>query len=161
MKKLLYLFILGLFLTGCGTGNGDNQTGDEVTTGEGGNNAGNGAVTGELVPSIMEDGELIFVYTVSNQTEEEVTLEFSTSQRYDFSVETKDGEQVFLFSSVAMFLQVEGEEVLQPGDELVYEINLKEFQLDEELEPGDYELKAWMTPKEGSMSEVSMDFTVE
>ncbi|MCD8510353.1 MAG: BsuPI-related putative proteinase inhibitor [Bacillus sp. (in: Bacteria)] len=168
MKKLLILLLMGIVLAGCGTGNG--QGNEEITSGSGGSGDNGepadggdsgGEATGELEPSISLAGDLVFQYKVRNDSEESVTMEFSSSQRYDFAVETDAGETVFLFSSVAMFLQVEGEEVLQPGDELVFDLDLKEYQVDAELEPGDYVLRAWMTPKDGSMFEVSMEFTVE
>lgn len=173
MKKFIVLILLGILLTGCGTGNSDGAAGDEVTTGSGNGEPtegtdessegeeNGGIVAGDLEPNIMEDGDLVFQYSVKNQKEEKITLEFSSSQRFDFAVETKEGEQIFLYSSVAMFLQAVGEEELQPGEELVYAIDIKEFQLDQDLEAGEYVLRAWLTPMDGPVSEVTMDFAVE
>ncbi|MBU9712890.1 BsuPI-related putative proteinase inhibitor [Evansella tamaricis] len=161
MKKLVVLFITALFLTACGTGT---QDGDDVSTGSGGNNDngdsqtdGGGVAAGEMVPAITENGTLLFQYIVKNQTENEITLEFSSGQRFDYSVETQDGEEIYLFSSVAMFIQEIGEEVIGPGEELIYDIDLNELS----LEPEDYVLTAWMTPMEGKKFEATSDFTVE
>lgn len=168
MKKLLILLLMGLVLAGCGTGSVEGDEG--MNSGDGGGSTDNGETaddgtdgeaTGEIAPSISLTGDLVFQYKVKNESEESITMDFSSSQRYDFAVETETGETVFLFSSVAMFLQVEGEEVLQPGDELEFDLDLKEYQLDADLEPGDYVLRAWMTPKDGNMFEVSVEFSVE
>ena len=96
-------------------------------------------------------------YEVKNQTEKEVKLEFSSSQRFDYSVETKTGEQVYLFSSLAMFIAVLGEETVKPGEILSYEIDLHGL----DLKAGDYLLTAWMTPKEGKVYQVTKEFTVK
>ncbi|WP_226678550.1 BsuPI-related putative proteinase inhibitor [Mesobacillus jeotgali] len=153
MKKLLMVLLLGLLVTGCGTGNkvtNDNQD-------DGKNGGGAGIVAGEMAASLTEESPLIFQYEVKNQTEEEVTLEFTSSQRYDYSVKTKDGKEVFLFSSVASFLQALGEETVKQGESLTYDIDLHELN----LEKGDYILTVWMTPKDGKKYEVSKEFTVQ
>ncbi|MBT2644704.1 intracellular proteinase inhibitor (BsuPI) [Bacillus sp. ISL-41] len=149
MKKLWMILLLGLLITGCGTGN-QVLNNDE-------DKGGAGIVAGEMAASLTEESPLIFQYEVKNQTEEEVTLEFTSSQRYDYSVKTKDGKEVFLFSSVAAFLQVLGEEKLKQGDSLTYELNLHELS----LEKGEYILTAWMTPKNGKKYEVTKEFTVQ
>jgi ABC-type molybdate transport system substrate-binding protein len=149
MKKLWMLLLLGLLITGCGTGNQVSNNDEDK--------GGAGIVAGEMAASLTEESPLIFQYEVKNQTEEEVTLEFTSSQRYDYSVKTKDGNEVFLFSSVAAFLQVLGEEKLKQGDSLTYEINLHELS----LEKGEYILTAWMTPKNGKKYEVTKEFTVQ
>ncbi|MCM3575446.1 MULTISPECIES: BsuPI-related putative proteinase inhibitor [Mesobacillus] len=149
MKKLWMILLLGLLITGCGTGNQVSNNDEDK--------GGAGIVAGEMAASLTEESPLIFQYEVKNQTEEEVTLEFTSSQRYDYSVKTKDGSEVFLFSSVAAFLQVLGEEKLKQGDSLTYEINLHELS----LEKGEYILTAWMTPKNGKKYEVTKEFTVQ
>lgn len=153
MRKVWMVLLLGILLAGCGTGEKPvfNQE-DKGTNGE-----GSGIVAGEMLPSLTEKSALVFQYEVKNQTEEEVTLEFTSSQRFDYSVETKAGEEVFLFSSVASFLQVLGEETVKQGEALTYEIKLHDL----ELEPGQYVLKAWMTPQDGPRFEVTKEFTVE
>lgn len=149
MKKLWMILLLGLLITGCGTGNQVSNTDEDQ--------GGAGIVAGEMAASLKEESPLIFQYEVKNQTEEEVILEFTSSQRYDYSVKTKDGEEVFLFSSVAAFLQALGEERVKQGESLTYKIDLNELS----LEKGEYTLTVWMTPKGGQKYEVSMDFTTE
>lgn len=149
MKKLLMILLLGLLMTGCGT---ENQVSNNNQ-----DKGGAGIVAGEMAASLTEESPLIFQYEVKNQTEEEVTIEFTSSQRYDYSVKTKDGKEVFLFSSVASFLQALGEEKLKQGESLAYDIDLHELS----LEKGEYILSVWMTPKDGKKYEVSKEFTVK
>jgi ABC-type molybdate transport system substrate-binding protein len=149
MKKLLMVFLLGLLVTGCGTGNQVSNNDED--------RGGAGIVAGEMAAKMTEESPLIFQYEVKNQTEEEVTLEFTSSQRYDYSVKTKDGKEVFLFSSVASFLQALGEETVKQGESLTYDISLQELNLDK----GDYILTVWMTPKGGKKFEVTKEFTVQ
>lgn len=153
MKKLFLFVLLGLLLTGCGTKEGEvaNEPDPEVEA------EGSGIVAGEMEASLMEKNPLVFEYRVKNQTEEEVKLEFSSSQRFDYSVETKDGEEIFLFSSVASFLQVIGEENIKQAESLTYEIDIHDLNLDK----GDYLLSAWMTPQEGKKYQTEIEFTVE
>ena len=153
MKRIWMFLLLGILLAGCGTGNkvSSNGSDGEITTG------GKGIVAGEMGASLIEKSPLIFQYEVKNQTEEEVTLEFTSSQRFDYSVKTQDGKEIFLFSSVASFLQALGEETVKPGEALTYEMDLNEL----DLKKGDYVLSAWMTPKEGQKYKVDTEFTVK
>ncbi|MBM7663153.1 hypothetical protein JOC85_004006 [Bacillus mesophilus] len=151
MKKLLVIFLSVIFMTACGAGN------SEQTQGNGSDTNGSGIVAGEMVPSLAEKSTLMFEYKIKNQTESDVTLEFTSSQRYDFSVENKKGEEIYLFSSLASFLQALGKETVKPGEELVYEINVQEIG----LEKGEYILNTWMTPKDGAKYKVKTNFTVE
>jgi hypothetical protein len=149
MKITVLALLLAIIITGCGTGNKD--------AGQNTNGSGNGIVAGGMVPTLLEKSPLVYQYQVKNQTEEVVILEFTSSQRFDYSVETKNGEQLFLFSSVASFLTVLGEEEVKQGEELKYEIDLNDLKLSQ----GEYVLTAWMTPKDGKMYTVSKEFTIE
>jgi hypothetical protein len=151
LKKLLVIFLSVMFMSACGAGN------SEQTQGQGSDTNGSGIVAGEMVPSLAEKNPLLFEYKVKNQTESDVTLEFTSSQRFDFSVENDKGEEIYLFSSLASFLQAMGEETVKPGEELVYEISLQDIG----LEKGEYTLNTWMTPKDGAKYKVKTKFTVE
>ena len=128
--------ILVFLLAGCGTANKNNNEAKSD---------GSGIIAGEVAAVLKETNPLIYQYEVTNQTEKEVTLEFSSSQRFDFSVETESGEQIYLYSSLTMFMAVLGEETIKQGETLRYEIDLHEL----DLKPGNYLLTVWMTPKEG------------
>ncbi|MEW8969894.1 MAG: BsuPI-related putative proteinase inhibitor [Mesobacillus sp.] len=149
MRKIWMIVLMGLLVTGCGNGNQVSNNDEDQ--------GGAGIVAGEMAASLAEENPLIFQYEVKNQTEKEVTLEFTSSQRYDYSVKTKDGKEVFLFSSVASFLQALGEEKVKQGEAMSYEIDLHELS----LEKGDYVLSVWMTPKGGEKYEVTKEFSVE
>jgi hypothetical protein len=154
MKKLLFVLLMGIFVAGCGTKGAplsSNEPDAEVEA------EGSGIVAGEMQASLTEQSPLVFRYDVKNQTEEEMKFEFTSSQRFDYSVETKDGKEIFLFSSVASFLQVIGEENVKQGESLNYEIDLHDL----ELEKGNYVLNAWLTPKEGKKYKATKEFTVE
>ena len=58
---------------------------------------------------------------VTNRTEEPVTLEFSTGQRYDFAIDGTEGGMPWRWSADKAFIQVLGEEHLAPGGSLTYE----------------------------------------
>jgi len=153
MKKLWIILLLGILVTGCGTENRVSK--DEPVNGS--DKGGQGIVAGEMAASMAEKSPLIFQYEVKNQTEQEVNLKFTTSQRFDYSVKTKEGHEVFLFSSVASFLQALGEETIKQGEALTYKIDLKELA----LEKGEYTLTVWMVPQGGEKYAVTQEFTVE
>ncbi|MEH7883666.1 BsuPI-related putative proteinase inhibitor [Bacillus sp. JJ1609] len=154
MKKLsIILLLLGILVSGCGTE--DRVANDEPVSGTGG--GGQGIVAGEMAASMTEQSPLIFDYEVKNQTEQEVTLKFTSSQRYDYSVKTMDGQEVYLFSSTAAFLQALGEVKIKQGETLTYVIDLKDLS----LQKGEYTLTVWMTPKDGPKYKVTKEFTVE
>lgn len=151
MKKLAIVILIGILLTGCGTGVNNESNGSNENTN------GSGMVSGEGSSSIVEKNPLHYEYIVKNETEEVVKLEFTSSQRFDYSVRTKDGKEIFLFSSIAAFLQALGEEELKQGEELVYEIDLTDLN----LEKGEYILSVWMTPKDGEKYKVSKDIVIK
>ena len=146
MKKVWILLLMGLFLVGCGTANKTAQS----------NSDGEGIVAGEMVAILKEDSPLVFQYEVKNQTEKEVPLEFTSSQRFDYSVKSKEGEEIFLFSSVTSFLQIVGKETVKQGESLSYEIDLHDL----DLQTGSYILTAWLTPKDGKAYQVKKEFTL-
>ena len=154
MKRLLLIILLGTLATGCGTAN-EGQDKEPARQVNGG--GGSGIVANEVKASLTEISPLVFQYEINNQTEEAVNLAFTSSQRYDYAVQDKEGKELFLFSSTAMFLQALGEEELLQGDTLTYDIDLHELK----LEKGEYVLTAWMTPKDGKKYKVSKNFTVD
>ncbi|WP_186580580.1 BsuPI-related putative proteinase inhibitor [Aquibacillus kalidii] len=155
MKKTLFLFSCCFMLIGCGTGENTKEDvasevngakpDQEIATDDDSAQENQGIVAGEMEASLTETSPLTYTYKVTNQTEKEVKLKFTSSQRYDFSVRNQAGEQVYLFSSLASFLQVLGEETIKQGESLEYTIDLSNIG----LKTGDYVLTAWMTPEEG------------
>ncbi|MFE8702441.1 BsuPI-related putative proteinase inhibitor [Cytobacillus sp. FJAT-54145] len=149
MKRVIFtfMFLFSLVLSACGTSNQD------VANDQGETNGSGGIVAGEVETSLIEKDSLQYEYRLKNQTEEEIILEFPTSQRYDYTISTKDGTEKYRYSSTATFIQVEETETLKQGDELIYEINLSDIQ----LEKGEYVLSVWTTTKEGEKFKVVTD----
>ncbi len=58
--------------------------------------------------------------TVTNQGRNSVTLQFPTSQRYDFRVMDSEGTMLWRWSDGRAFAQVSGEEVLESGGTLTW-----------------------------------------
>lgn len=147
MRKVCLLLLLGFLLVGCSAANKDVET----------NSGSEGIAAGEMEATLKENSPLFFQYEVKNQTEKRITLKFTSSQRFDYSVETKEGERIYLFSSLASFAQVLGEETVERGGTLSYEIDLRDL----DLKTGEYILTAWMTTKEGEAYKVMKELTVQ
>jgi Intracellular proteinase inhibitor len=153
MRAIISLLISMLILFGCGNGHkSENQQG-EVNNSE----SDQDIIAGEMVSTITEISPLEYEYEVKNHTEESITLEFTSSQRVDYSVSTKEGQELFLYSSTASFLAALGEEIIAPGEEFQYKINLTELN----LQKGKYILTAWMTPEKGTSYKIAKEFTLE
>lgn len=111
---------------------------------------------GTVESSLKKSEGGIYLFTLKNQTEKEIVMKFSSSQRFDFAVKTADGNTVYQFSSVAMFAQAMGEETVKQGGELSYKLDLNEAG----LKKGSYTLEAWMTPDGEEAYKSSMDIEV-
>lgn len=78
-------------------------------------------------------GETIHLtLTLANQTTEDVVLRFHDAQRFDFAL-SREGKEVWRWSQGMMFVQVLGEEKLNPGKSLHFAASC-----DAGLPPGDY-----------------------
>ena len=53
---------------------------------------------------------------IFNYMEEDVVFHFNNSQRYDFIIEDKEGNEVWRWSEGRMFAQMLGEEILGPSN---------------------------------------------
>lgn len=56
-----------------------------------------------------------------NESPEELRLDFSSSQRFDFLLEDERGKVVFRWSDGKIFLPVLEREIVKPGEALIYE----------------------------------------
>lgn len=72
-----------------------------------------------------------FTLTATNNSDNEVTLQFPTSQQYDFIVKSGDGRIVWQWSNGKMFAEVLTALVLTPSEEKVF---IEEYS----LPPGSY-----------------------
>lgn len=155
--KVLVVLGLILLLTACGTSNEnakDEPPAEDPETTEG---STGGILAGAVNPTIEQvDGDT-YRYTLKNQTEQVKTFQFTSGQRFDFSLTNKNDEQAFLFSSIASFTQSMGEETIKQAEELKYEFDIPEA----DLEPGTYKLEVWLTPEEGPAFKAETEHIVE
>ncbi|MBA3071948.1 MAG: hypothetical protein FP829_07325 [Nitrospirae bacterium] len=79
---------------------------------------------------------------VSNQSDEEITLQFKDTQRFDFIIES-NGERLWRWSDGRIFAQVIGEERLMPRQSVIYK-----QKFEGKLEPGTYKLTATVVNRE-------------
>ena len=151
-QKAALSWLMALFaaivLAACST-ESDNQPEDPAPGGE--------IIEGEVTSTIEETGNGTYRYTVKNDTQEAVTFNFTSGQRYDFTLTDEQGNEVFRMSSVSMYTQALGEEILRQGEELQYEIQVPEAN----LEPGTYTLEVWMTPTQGTNYPAEIEHTIE
>ncbi|ANU15326.1 intracellular proteinase inhibitor (BsuPI) [Planococcus halocryophilus Or1] len=154
-RAFLVLFSV-LFLAACGTEKSDENDSDsgEPMTEE---TETNGEEVAEMKPAIEQINDNTYRYSLVNNTGEVQTFEFTSSQRFDFSLTNDSGEVAFLFSSVSTYAQALGEERVDDGDKLSYDLEIPPL----DLEPGTYELAAWLTPRSGNMYKVTTDHIVK
>ncbi|MDN5710480.1 MAG: BsuPI-related putative proteinase inhibitor [Planococcus sp. (in: firmicutes)] len=144
----LIIFMAAFLLAACGT-ESDTMPEDPESGGE--------IIEGEVTSTIEETDKGTYRYTVKNDTQEAVTFNFTSGQRYDFTLTDEQGNEVFRMSSVSMYTQALGEEILRQGEELQYGIQVPEAN----LEPGTYTLEVWMTPTEGTNYPAEIEHTIE
>lgn len=151
-QKVLAAFLLlslAIFLAACGTSG--------TVEPDMGNGSSDGIVEDEVTALLEQMDNKLYRYTVNNQTDETMTFEFSSGQRYDFTISNEDGDELYRLSSVSTYMQALGEETLEPGEKLEYEFEIPPL----ELESGVYQLTAWLTPQEGPKYEAETEYTVE
>ncbi|WP_033540977.1 BsuPI-related putative proteinase inhibitor [Planococcus sp. CAU13] len=150
-KALAWLLLLtvALLLAGCGTSPSAEPDKGSASSGA--------SEKGEVSGMLKQVEDNLYLYTVDNQTEDALNFEFTSGQRFDFTLSNESGEELYRMSSVSMFIQALGEETLEPGGKLEYEFEVPAA----DLGAGDYQLKAWLTPKDGEAYPAEMQITVE
>ncbi|ANU24108.1 BsuPI-related putative proteinase inhibitor [Planococcus donghaensis] len=161
MKKLTWLgavlvLLAVLFLAACGTENSDeiDKDAEPPVTEE---TETNGEEVVDMQPMIEQINDNTYRYSLMNESDEAQTFEFTSSQRFDFSLTNDSGEVAFLFSSVSTYAQALGEETVSAGDQLSYDLEIPPL----DLEPGTYELAAWLTPRQGNLYKVTTEHIVK
>ncbi|WP_161524639.1 BsuPI-related putative proteinase inhibitor [Alteribacter lacisalsi] len=124
MKGISFSFF-ALALAACGTG-------DDPTGGSADPDEENGEEQSEEEASVSEydltftmyveeDGDTLrTIMTIENETDEEIRLDFASSQEYDVVIE-EDGSTVYQYSEGQMFTQALVSETIEPGGEYVIE----------------------------------------
>lgn len=148
MKRLLMLFIILMAgITGCGTADGENdsQSKEAQNSGAGEDiSVQKGIVAGEMEPSLTkQDGsdQMIYVYSIKNQTEQEKTFVFSSGQTIDFELRNDKGEVVYKDSKNKMYTQAIQEITVKQGEEFSQKVVLPK------IGSGTYTLTVWLTAK--------------
>lgn len=127
---------LGLWLTASG-----NATSEETNM-----NYGIFVATDKMSYSVGEP--VIMTLKIFNYTEEDIFFHFNTSQRYDFIIEDKKGNEIWRWSKDMMFAMVLGEETLGPLNQEV--ICTEEYK--GKLSPGYYKITGFFVARDRPMS---------
>ena len=91
---------------------------------------------------------VIMTLKIFNYTEEDIVFHFNNSQRYNFVIEDKEGNEIWRWSEGRMFAQMLGEEILGPGNpEVIYTAEYKD-----RLSPGYYKVTGFFIAKDRPMS---------
>lgn len=80
---------------------------------------------------------------LANEGSKPITLEFTSSQRYDFEIRNAKDELVWRWSDEMGFAQMLGSETVEPGGELHYE---EEFA--QTLDSGSYRIIGYITARD-------------
>lgn len=120
MKNLLMYSIILLMFGTLGMGNINNES-----------------ISCRLEVEVLQDS-CRFSLIVSNNTDTEITLQFPTSQQYDFVVKSADGRVVWQWSRGMMFAQMFTSLILNPHEE-------KKFTEEYSLPSGEYIVQGILT----------------
>ncbi len=104
-------------LVACGTPPPDRT---EELPGDTARPVADGPLANTLSVRVSEDS-VAFRLDVTNATAEPVVLEFGSSQRYDFAVESEAGAVEWRWSADRSFAQVLGADTLNAGETVTYE----------------------------------------
>lgn len=98
---------------------------------------------------VYQSGEIITIkLKVFNYSAETIDFHFNSSQRYDFIIENKEGNEVWRWSQDMMFAMVLGEEILGLSNpEVIYTEEHKG-----KLRPGYYKITGIFVAQEKPMS---------
>jgi predicted small secreted protein len=148
MKRLIMLFlILMAGIAGCGTADEENgsQSKEDQNSGAGEDiSVQKGIVAGEMEPSLTKQdgsGQVVYVYSIKNQTEQEKTFVFSSGQTIDFELRNDKGEVVYKDSKNKMYTQAIQEITVKQGEEFSQKVVLPN------VGSGTYTLTVWLTAK--------------
>ena len=127
MKKIMLacsIIVLAAITAGCAAGPSEKKpkvSGSAVT---GIKKSGDFSVSLTAVPGVVESGEGVsLTLVVRNLSEEDRTLELSSSQTYDFVAFEKGGAEVWRWSSGMMFTQVIGSVTIEARGSKTYKVS--------------------------------------
>lgn len=106
--------------------------------------------------SLLSIQDNIFSFNIVNNSKEDIVHDFSSGQRFDFSL-SANGEVIHQLSAVSMYTQELGKETIKAGETLSYEFEVPV----DSLQSGEYLLKAWLTPSEGTKYETEVEYAIK
>jgi copper(I)-binding protein len=157
---LSFTFIFAACSEETSTDNGSDDNGseenenEEESTGEEAAEISNDEVVYALNPVSISAENTVYEFTITNESDEDKELSFTTSQRYEYELRDQDNELVKRFSDDMAFMQVLEDINLPPGESLSYELKLPE------LEPGTYTLTAYSVAKGLTGDQVTVTFSI-
>ncbi|WP_100010149.1 BsuPI-related putative proteinase inhibitor [Lentibacillus sediminis] len=146
---LSFSFILAACANETSTDNGDDHSGREAAE------ISEDRIIYALNPVKLSQENTVYEFTITNESDREKELSFTTSQRYEYELRNKENELIQRFSDGKAFMQVLGNEELAPGDQLSYELKLPP------LEIGEYTLTAYSVARGLSGNQVRVEFVIE
>lgn len=123
------LFLLLMLLTACGQ--------SAPTQGEGGSDSVTDSAWLFETEAVQNENELKVKLTVTNQQENQGTLDFSSGQLYELVLTNDQGEEVYRYSDGRMFTMALVQESFEPGESKTFE---EVIALEEDLPAGTYTL---------------------
>lgn len=161
-KVLSSVTLAAMLMAACGTANQvDNNNGNGGTEQPGSETPADDqkdiAYEEVLSPSIeLKDGKYLF--TLTNTSDENVDLSFSSTQEYEYMIYDKDGNHLYTYSMDKMFGEMFVEKTLAPGEEYVMEVDVAYFS---NLEKGTYKLEIWSSALESDQLRAEMEFSID
>ncbi|MGA9287302.1 MAG: BsuPI-related putative proteinase inhibitor [Anaerobacillus sp.] len=144
-----------LLLSGCG----EENTSMNVNSSTNESTGSSGIVAGSIEPSLSIEktgnGKAIFQYTIQNQTEQVQSIHFPSSQKYDYKLYNKAGDNLQTYSADKSFVKKEEDVELKQAEVLEYTITI------DQLSPGSYTLEAWLATEGEGDYKTTIDFTID
>lgn len=154
MKILLHLILLFSFMiaTGCQIANSKAPPTKAAT----------GPIhtvmqCGSLVPSvtITQEGKILDLhFSIINDSKKPITLQFNTTQTFDYSLTQESKGEIARYSKGKMFGQIVSTLRVQQGEALNYSSTLSG------IKPGHYQLTVWLTDQ-ACRPKLSVPLTVD
>jgi hypothetical protein len=151
--KLSLLFLFTIITIGCANANLHEHAPKKKAI----ETTGSGIVAGDVVPQLsveLKEKNIVLHYEIKNQTEHPVTYTFPTSQLFDYTITSKDGDVVRKYSDGLMFSQIVSTITMKQGESLTYNPVVSD------LPKGTYLVTIWLTAKEDQFK-TTTSFTIE
>jgi len=127
MKRIMLtclVLVLATITAGCAAGPAEEKPKVSGSAVKSIKRAGDFSVSLTADPGVVESGESVtLTLVVRNLSEEDRTLELSSSQTYDFVAFEKGGEEIWRWSSGMMFTQVIGSVTIEARGSKAYKVS--------------------------------------